>query len=1146
MKNPLSLTLAILLSAATLLLPAALAQNETASPKRSGLTRPGDEHLDRVFRSYERLNLDARDAARQVREKGRLVINTGRRTFDLELELHDMRAANYTAEETIAPGVTRRVEMGAVRTYKGRALGSEGVEARFTIDEESLEGLILTPGELYYVEPARRYLPSAARTEFLLYKGSDVIETEPASCAADTLHGKIGGAAGQLGKESPTASASVTGGGPSPLALARPLEAELATEADFEYVNALGGSAAANAEILSIMNQVEGIYQRDIGLSFRITNQHTWATSSDPYTATDAVAALNELTKYWNANFTTVQRDVVHMWTGKNVTYNGQSGIAGVAWGGGASGGVVCKSPTNSYGLSEMRTTTPNKIVLPAHELGHNFDGVHTDGVAGCGSTVMRSYAGPDSVLSFCPASITRITNHINANSSCLSAAPVCTFTISPTSASFTAAGGSDTFSVTASDASCDWTATSNDAFIHITAGASGTGSGRVSYTVDANTAAASRTGTITAAGRTYTVTQAGATVCTFTISPTSASVAATGATGSVSVTAPAGCAWTAASNVPWARITAGANGTGNGTVSYTVDANTATTARSGTLTIAGQTFTINQAAAPCAFTISPTSASFAAAGGTGSLSVTTTAGCAWTARSNVAWLTITAGASGNGNGTVSYTVAANTATTSRTGTITAAGKTFTVTQAGAVVCTFTLRTTSASVPAAGGTGTITVTGPTACTWTAVSNAAFIHITAGGSGSGNGTASFRVDANTATVSRRGTITIAGKTFTVNQAAAACTFTISPTSASFTSAGGTGSISVTTTTGCAWTAKSNIAWITITAGASGSGSGTVSYRVAANTATTARTGTITAAGKTFTVTQAGAPPSLTSLVVNPASVIGGCQTATGTVTLSSAAPSGGTVVALSDNIAATTLPASVTVAAGTTTKTFNITTAAVTVNQGGTVTATLNGLNKTDTLGVRAIGVSSVSVSPNPIIGGNTATGTVTLECPAAPGNLTVTLSDNIASTTLPASVVVTAGTSSKTFSITTTAVANNQVGTLTATAGGVSKSVSVTVRRIGIASLTLSPTSVTAGTNSTGTVTLERAAGPNGIVVTLSSSNTSAATVPASITIPAGTTSKTFTVTTHPVNATTNVNITATANSTSKSATLTVNPGGEM
>ena len=83
----------------------------------------------------------------------------------------------------------------------------------------------------------------------------------------------------------------------------------------------------------------------------------------------------------------------------------------------------------------------------------------------------------------------------------------------------------------------------------------------------------------------------------------------------------------------------------------------------------------------------------------------------------------------------------------------------------------------------------------------------------------------------------------------------CTYAISPTSRSFDQSGGTGTVSVSTTAGCAWTAGSNNAWIHITSGASGNGSGTVGYRVDANSGG-ARTGTMTIAGRTFTVTQAG--------------------------------------------------------------------------------------------------------------------------------------------------------------------------------------------------------------------------------------------------------------------------------------------------
>ena len=83
----------------------------------------------------------------------------------------------------------------------------------------------------------------------------------------------------------------------------------------------------------------------------------------------------------------------------------------------------------------------------------------------------------------------------------------------------------------------------------------------------------------------------------------------------------------------------------------------------------------------------------------------------------------------------------------------------------------------------------------------------------------------------------------------------CTYSIYPTSKHFGPSGGTGSVDVTTQSGCAWTATSNDSWIHITSGSSGTGSGTVNYSVDENTGS-ARTGTITIANETFTVTQSG--------------------------------------------------------------------------------------------------------------------------------------------------------------------------------------------------------------------------------------------------------------------------------------------------
>jgi uncharacterized protein (TIGR03437 family) len=83
----------------------------------------------------------------------------------------------------------------------------------------------------------------------------------------------------------------------------------------------------------------------------------------------------------------------------------------------------------------------------------------------------------------------------------------------------------------------------------------------------------------------------------------------------------------------------------------------------------------------PCAATITPTSQSFATAGGSGSVTVTIASGCNWTATSNASWISITSGASGSGNGTVNYSVATNPTSAARSGTLTIAGLRFAVQQ---------------------------------------------------------------------------------------------------------------------------------------------------------------------------------------------------------------------------------------------------------------------------------------------------------------------------------------------------------------------------------------------------------------------------------------------------------------------------------
>jgi hypothetical protein len=171
---------------------------------------------------------------------------------------------------------------------------------------------------------------------------------------------------------------------------------------------------------------------------------------------------------------------------------------------------------------------------------------------------------------------------------------------------------------------------------------------------------------------------------CIYSISPTSQSFGSGGGGGSINVTSlSGGCSWTATEGVGWISIISGSSGSGNGTVTYSVLANTSSNSRSATITIAGQSHTVSQAGVSCTYSISPASMSFPSGGGTGTVSVTAPNGCSWTTTGGANWISIISGSSGSGNGTVIYSVLANTKKGARSTTITIAGEKHTVTQAG-------------------------------------------------------------------------------------------------------------------------------------------------------------------------------------------------------------------------------------------------------------------------------------------------------------------------------------------------------------------------------------------------------------------------------------------------------------------------------
>jgi hypothetical protein len=395
------------------------------SPKGSGQTKGGDfrQEISRSLSHYDALRLDPSGVELKVRRTGRLALETSAGTFALTLVPNDVRSDNYRAIAALDGGETLELAREPSRTFKGSVEGVEGSQARFTIDRDTVEGLIIARGEKFFVEPASHYTQTAARGDYLFYRESDVIPGNAVECGVETLSEKV---SEQLSRVSPSSSyASVT---PQAAVLSPAREAEIATEADFEFYQANGSNAAAaNNEILSIMNQVSGVYQAETGITFKVTFQRVWTTSADPYDATTLSGLLSQVQSVWanSAPAGSENRDLVHMWTGRDL----DGSVAGLAYSqvtvnGVQSDGVVCRFPQFAVGVSERQTIAPQKYILPAHEIGHNFSAHHPEEVNHneCALTIMSGVSQTNTIFSFCQFSRDEITNYVNANGSCLAA----------------------------------------------------------------------------------------------------------------------------------------------------------------------------------------------------------------------------------------------------------------------------------------------------------------------------------------------------------------------------------------------------------------------------------------------------------------------------------------------------------------------------------------------------------------------------------------------------------------------------------------------------------------------------------------------------------------------------------------------------
>jgi len=430
------------------------------------------------------------------------------------------------------------------------------------------------------------------------------------------------------------------------------------------------------------------------------------------------------------------------------------------------------------------------------------------------------------------------------------------------------------------------WTATSDQNWISITAGATGNATLAIT-SINDNLTINARYATITvkATGlidKTITVIQA-AGDASLSVSATTASVAKT-ANSTATVNVSSNTTWTTSSSETWLSVSSGA--TGNGTLTLTAILNPTINTRIATVTLkatgaADKTITVTQAAGDATLSVSDITANVAKTANN-SVTLDVTSNTTWSASSDQNWISFTLGAIGNATLRIT-TLVANLTIVARSATITlkatgAIDKTITVTQAAGDATLSVSATTASVAKTANSFASVNVTSNT--TWTATADQSWLTISPGLTG--NGTLTFTANLTNLTInSRLATVTlkatgVADKTITVTQAAGDATLSVSAATVSLSeTAQSTANVDVISNS--TWTATCNQSWLTITAG--GLGNAKLNFTTATvNPLFTTRTALVTvkASGTTdkiITVTQQANTAFVTvsnnSVVINPA-------------------------------------------------------------------------------------------------------------------------------------------------------------------------------------------------------------------------------------------------------------------------------------
>ncbi len=273
------------------------------------------------------------------------------RRFDLTLE----------ENRALTSVVRNQAILESIDVFRGKIAGEDDTWVRITIENGNPKGVLWDSQEMYAID--------MVDGQTAIYRFADLrISGDPLSCsiadaptnADEFLKAVVAEAyANKIARTAPGATS----------------EMGVAVMGDFEFASNMGTSS--EAEILTRMNNVDGIFSDQLGVQLNVSRIDVFSSTNDPFSdESGANDLLNELSAYREARSSQRANGLSHLFTGRDL--NGST--VGIAFGG-TYGGAIC-SDRYGAGLTQATHGATFDSLIAAHEFGHNFGAPH-DGTSG-------------------------------------------------------------------------------------------------------------------------------------------------------------------------------------------------------------------------------------------------------------------------------------------------------------------------------------------------------------------------------------------------------------------------------------------------------------------------------------------------------------------------------------------------------------------------------------------------------------------------------------------------------------------------------------------------------------------------------------------------------------------------------------------